>query len=60
VSLVYAKYESEALLDDEVLCLAAEIILLLDHGFSIMILNTVILWKTLTIISSGSTNVVVK
>jgi len=57
---VYAKYESEALLDDEVLCLAAEIILLLDHGFSIMILNTVILWKTLTIISSGSTNVVVK
>jgi hypothetical protein len=38
VRLVYAKYEPEALLDDEVLCLVAEIILLLDHGSSLLIL----------------------
>ena len=42
MSLVYAKYDPEALLDDEVLCLEVETILLLDHSSSIIIINSVI------------------
>jgi len=60
VSFVCAKHESETLPDVEVLCLVAEIIILLDHGSSIIILNTAIPWKTLAMISSGSTNLVIK